>query len=224
MYGTYSEAVTAHTYSQKAAISQGGHETGILLGFTPATMLFRKIQEGQQQQRRPAVLFYTRINEEPMRDVYPPFHHHTIIRRIYEKTGLNRNVVSASDAKEQVDIPTSSQVNVKVQTEASRAFMLITQYGVDLEALVKFRLRELCLRRIDSIYIDLPMSHPATQKFCASLEILGFFFAGIIPEMFNGDVLRLQYLNNVDIDNENVEITSDFGKELFEYITKAKEV
>jgi len=54
------------------------------------------------------------------------------------------------------------------------------------------------------------------------MEMLGFFFAGIIPEIFDGDVLRLQYLNNVDIDFEEVQIASDFGKELFAYVIKAK--
>ena len=55
------------------------------------------------------------------------------------------------------------------------------------------------------------------------MEMLGFFFAGIIPEMFDGDALRLQYLNNVDIDLEKAQITSDFGKELLAYVIKANE-
>lgn len=222
MYGTYSEAVTVHAYSQKAALSIGARETGVLLGFTPATMLFKKIREGNRQQRQVAVLLYTRLNEEPQRDVYPPFHHQAIIRSIYERNNFRRNIISAPDVKDQFDIPTSSQVDVRVQADASRAFMLIAQYGADLEGLVKFRLRELCLRRIDCIYIDLPLSHPATPKFCASLEMLGFFFAGVIPEMLGGDVLRLQYLNNVDVDLKNVQIESDFGKELLDYVTKAR--
>jgi len=222
MYGTYSEAVTVHTYSQKAALSIGACETGVLLGFTPATMLFKKIEEGHREQRQAAVLLYTRVNEEPWRDVYPPFHHGAIIRRIYERNNFRRNIMSAPDVKEQADVPPSSQVDVRVQTEASRAFMLIKQYGVDLNELVKFRLRELCLRRVDCIYIDLPLSHPATPKFCASLEMLGFFFAGVIPEMSEGDVLRLQYLNNVDVDLDNIQIASDFGKELLDYVAKAR--
>jgi serine/threonine-protein kinase RsbW len=112
---------------------------------------------------------------------------------------------------------------VNVQTVTSFAFMLIKQYGTDLEELVKFRLHELCLRRIDCIYIDLPLSHPATQKFCAHLEMLGFFFAGVIPEMRDGDVLRLQYLNTMDVDLDNIHIASDFGKELLDYVLKARE-
>ena len=222
MYGNYSEAVTVHTFSQKAALSIGARETGALLGFTPATMLFKKIQEEDKQQRQAAVLLYTRINEEPWRDVYPPLHHQAVIRRICERNNLRRNVMNALDVKEPAAVPPSSQVDVRVQTEASRAFMLVVQYGADLEELVKFRLRELCLRKIDCIYIDLPLSHPATPKFCASLEMLGFFFAGVIPEMSEGDVLRLQYLNNVDVNLENVQIATDFGKELLDYVVKAR--
>jgi len=130
--------------------------------------------------------------------------------------------MNALDYKEPAAVPLSSQVDVKVQTDAGRAFILVTQYGADLEDLVRFRLRELCLRRIDCIYIDLPLSNSATPKFCASLEMLGFFFGGVIPEMSDGDALRLQYLNNVDVDPENIKIASDFGKELLGYVIKAR--
>ena len=222
MYGTYSEAVTVHTFSQKSAISIGARETGVLLGFTPATMLFKKIQEGNREQRQAAVLLYTRVNQEPQRDVFPPFHHTAIIRSIYERNNFRRNIMNASDVKEPPDFLPSSLVDVKVQSDANRAFMLVTQFGADLEELVKFRLHELCLRKIDCIYIDLPLSNPATPKFCASLEMLGFFFAGVIPEMSEGDVLRLQYLNNVDVDLDSVQIASDFGKELLDYVIKAR--
>jgi anti-sigma regulatory factor (Ser/Thr protein kinase)/GNAT superfamily N-acetyltransferase len=222
MYGTYSEGVTVHTYSQQGAISMGARETGVLLGFTPATMSFKKIEDKDRQQRQAAVLFYNRLNEEPQRDVYPPFHHQSIIRRIYETNKFRRNIINPLDVKEPADIPPNSQVDVKVQTDASRAFMLVKQYGADLEELVKFRLRELCLRRVDCIYIDLPLSHPATPRFCASLEMLGFSFSGVIPEMSEGDVLRLQYLNNVDVDPGTIQVASEFGKELLDYVLKAR--
>ncbi len=223
MCGIYSEAVAVHPYTQKGNISLGARETGFLLGFTPGTMFFKKIQKQRQKQRHTAVLFYLKINQEPLRDVYPPFHHQTMIRRIYARNKLRRNIRNAADLKGQIEVPPSSRVDVKVQTEPSRAFMRITQYGTDLEELVRFRLRELCLRRIDCIYIDLPLSHPATQKFCVAVEMLGFSFTGIIPEMFEGDVLRLQYLNNVDIDTGKIQVVSDFGEELFAYVIKAKE-
>jgi serine/threonine-protein kinase RsbW len=221
MYGTYSEAVTVHTYSQQAALSIGACETGILLGYTPADMLFKRIQEGERLQRQAAVLLYTRCNEEPLRDIFPPLHHRKIIGRIIDKNKLRRNIINTSDNKDRTEIPSTSQIDIVVQTQPSRAFMLIVQYGMDMVDLVKFRLHELCLHKIDCIYIDLPLSHPATPQFCASLEMLGFFFAGVIPEMADGDVLRLQYLNNVEINLENIQIASDFGKELLDYVSRA---
>ncbi len=219
IYGAYSEAVTLHPFSQKASLAMGGYETGVMIGYIPGNITFKKMREDGQK-RQTAVLLYTSGNAEPQRDVYPPFHHETIIRKIYNKGQLKRNIISASDAGAHAAPPPNSQVDISVHAELGMAFMRVTQFGLDLPELMKFRLTELCLKRVDCIFIDLPLSNPATQKFTAPLEALGFFFAGIIPELSEGDVLRLQYLNNVEAD-ENVHTASDFGKELLEYVTRA---
>src|SRR5262249_18555931 len=66
-----------------------------------------------------------------------------------------------------------------------------------------------------------PLGHPSAQTLCPQLEALGFFFAGIIPELVGEDVLRLQYLNEVETDLASVQLASDFARELFEYVTQA---
>jgi serine/threonine-protein kinase RsbW len=222
MYGVYSEAVTIHPFSQKASIAMGGFETGVLLGFAPGDIKFKKI-EFEIPQRQSAMLMYTSGDREPARDIYPPMHHEAIIRDIYGKGRLKRNIISVSDYKERIEVTAHAAVNVQVIAEFGQAYMQVTQFGADLEELVKFRLNELCLRRVDCIYLDLPLCNPATQKAVAALEMLGFFFSCIIPELDEGDVLRLQYLNNVDIKNENIHTASDFGKQLVEYVLKARE-
>ncbi|MDX6382127.1 MAG: hypothetical protein QOI57_3151, partial [Rubrobacteraceae bacterium] len=55
------------------------------------------------------------------------------------------------------------------------------------------------------------------------LEELGFFFGGIIPEAQDGDVLRLQYLNNIQIERDDVHTASDFGGELLELIFEQRD-
>ncbi len=222
MAGIYSEAVAVHPYTQKGNISLGAHETGFLIGFTPSTMFFKKIESQQRTKRQTTVLFYLKLKDKE-RTVYLPFHHKAMITKIYHTNELSRIAGKANESDLYKDIDERSQVDVKVQTEPGRAFMRVSRFGEDIVELISFRLRELCLQKIDCIYLDLPLTHPMTQKICAPLEMKGFFFAGIIPEMFDGDVLRLQYLNNVDIDFEKVTVVSDFGKELFDYVVNAHE-
>ena len=223
MAGIYSEAVAVHPYTQKGNISLGAHETGFLIGFTPSTMFFKKIEKQQRTKRQTTVLFYLKLKDDEHKKVYLPFHHKAMISKIYEMSGLNRKIEKATEKNILQNIDERSQVDVKVQTEPGRAFMRVSQFGKDIVELLSFRLHELCLQKTDCIYVDLPLSHPITQQICAPLEMKGFFFAGIIPEMFDGDVLRFQYLNNVDIDFEKVTVVSDFGKELFDYVVKAHE-
>jgi serine/threonine-protein kinase RsbW len=88
--------------------------------------------------------------------------------------------------------------------------MRVIEYGKDLESVIKFRVRELCQRRVDCIYLELPLSNPATS----SLRNYGdawFLFRWYHPEVQNGDVLRLQYFNNVDLELEDVHFASDLG-------------
>jgi serine/threonine-protein kinase RsbW len=97
----------------------------------------------------------------------------------------------------------------------------VVEYGQDLEELARFRLRELCTRKIDCIYLELPLTHPAIQHYCAAMELLGFFFGGLMPELSNGDILRLQYINNADLELAEVQLATDFSKELLQYVLKA---
>ncbi|MCX5998040.1 MAG: GNAT family N-acetyltransferase, partial [Chloroflexi bacterium] len=152
MYGVYSESVTVHPYSQKGNLSLGAYETGILLGYTPGTMTFKAIQQESQNRRQAAVLFYAKINQEPARDLYAPFHHQTMIRRIYERSNLKRSFCGRNQVTAPSGVPTGSRVDVEVVPEPAVAFMNVAQFGAALPELVQFRLRELCLRRIDCIH------------------------------------------------------------------------
>jgi hypothetical protein len=112
---------------------------------------------------------------------------------------------------------------VRTYAGESWAFMAVAEYGADLVSQVEYRLRELRTRHIDCIYIDLPLSDPATPQYCASLEMLGFFFGAIIPEHAGGDILRLQYLNNVDVRVGEIVTASEFGRELLDYVLRGRE-
>lgn len=224
MYGLYSEATAVHPYSQKGNLHLGAKETGYLLGYIPASVSYKEIDEDREGRRGSVALFYMGVNAEPEREAYPPVAYQETAQRVIEHCGLRRIIQNASG----LEMPTSSRVSVKVRRDHNLAFLRVEEPGADLGELVRLRLRELCLHRVDCIYVDLPLSHPATAQAGAGLRDLGFFFGGIIPEAHggaaSGDVLRLQYLNNVEIKPDDVQTASDFGRELLGLIFRQKDI
>jgi anti-sigma regulatory factor (Ser/Thr protein kinase)/GNAT superfamily N-acetyltransferase len=218
MYGLYSEATAVHPYSQKGNLHLGARETGFLLGYIPATVGYREIGVSEANHRGSVALFYMRSNQEPERAVYPPPAYRDLTLRVVEHNGLRRTF---GDDAEAPTLP--SQMSVDMRRDHNQAFLRVAEPGTDLRELVRVRLRELCLHRVDCVYVDLPLSHPAALRAGAGLEELGFFFGGIIPELRESDVLRLQYLNNVEVEPADVRTASDFGQELLGLIFRQKE-
>ncbi len=216
IYGLYSEATAVHPYSQKGNLHLGAKETGYLLGYIPASVSYKEIGDERAGRRGSVALMYMRTNEEPEREIYPPDQYHHAVGLVVEHNGLRR---VAGDASGRVS--SSSQISVNVRRDHNLAFLRVFEPGADLEEVVRLRLRELCLHRIDCVYVDLPLSHPATRS--VQLDGLGFFFGGIVPEMRGGDILRLQYLNNVEVERGDVSTASPFGEELLDLIFSQRE-
>ena len=211
MYGLYSEATAVHPYSQKGNLHLGARETGFLLGYIPASVSYKQIGEEREGRRGSVALFYMRVRDEPEREIYPPVPYVEAVSRVVEHNGLRRTIGQVPDPRLQ-----PSLMSVDVHQDHNLAFLRVDEPGADMEELVRSHLRDLSLHRVDCIYVDLPLSHPATARAAEGLENLGVFFGGIIPEAHpaGGDVLRLQYLNNVEIQASDVSTASDFGAEL----------
>jgi serine/threonine-protein kinase RsbW len=219
MLGLYGEAVTVHPYSQKSNLALGFAEMGVQLADEAPTVVFKQMADAESRKRTATILNFLQTNEGPRRAVYAPPHHRAMIERLYAHGKLRRDL---KDAAAPAAAPTSgARVRVDAFPAWSEASIRVIAYGADLPDLVRARLRELCLRRIDWICLDLPLSHPGARELCAPLEALGFFFCGIIPDIADDDVLRLQYLNEVEAEVESAQIASDFGKELFAYVVRA---
>ena len=211
MYGLYSEATAVHPYSQQGNLQLGARETGFLLGYIPASVSYKQIGEEREGRRGSVALFYMRVQDEPEREIFPPASYLEAVTRVVEYNGLRRVIGEVSGLT-----PQHSLFSVEVRQDHNLAFVSVEEPGSDLPELVHGHLRDLSLHRVDCIYVDLPLSHPATPVAASGLGDLGLFFGGIIPEAHagGGDVLRLQYLNNVEIRAGDVSTASDFGGEL----------
>jgi serine/threonine-protein kinase RsbW len=218
LLGIYAEAVTVHPYSQKSNLALGFSEMGVQLGDEAPTVDFKQIAGGGDRRRTATVLNFLKTREGPRRAVYPPARHRPMIERLYGSGSLSRELRGPAPAA----LPAAGgRVRVEVYPEWSEALLRVAAYGADLPDLVRARLRELCRRRIDWIGLDLPLSDPGAAHLCAAFEGLGFFFAGIIPDLVGDDILRLQYLNEVEVEVASAQIASDFGRELFGYVVRA---
>ncbi len=217
MLGLYAEAVTVHPFSQKSNLALGFTETGIQLADEAPTVVFKQIEREVASTRTATVLAFLKTGDGPKRSVFLPPHHQAMIQRIYARGHFERSFDTASASV----LSGTAQLAVEIFPKWSEASLRVVTYGPDLVDLVRFRLRELLLRHIDWISLDLPLSHPGARELCERIEALGFFFAGVIPELVGDDVLRLQYLNEIEADLESVHLASDFAKELFAYVVAA---
>ena len=109
-------------------------------------------------------------------------------------------------------------MHVDVRERRGLARIEVEAAGPDVGAAVAQRLRELCLHRMDVIHLDLPLGNRTAMAAMDAFTELGFFFGAVIPELRAGDVLRLQYLNNIDLDLKRLVLYSDEAKLLLQAI------
>ena len=217
MYGVFSEAVTIHPYTQQGNLSLGSHETGILLSYVSENVAFKKIGDERMGQRQALILFYSRLNPEPQRSVFAPSIYVTLIGRIYAENLMNRQIQEVIESDYQNGLDTQLEIQVR-QDAFNDATIELHQIGDDAFAMILHHTRELCEKKVEAVYLNLPMQSSEAAILACKLADKGFLFAGVIPELKDGDILKLQYLNNVSFDPSKITVVSDTAKELLRVI------
>lgn len=218
LYGIYSEAVTIHPYTQQGNLTLGAHETGILLSYVSENVAFKKIGNELMGQRQALVYFYYHLNPAPARTVFAPPVYVDLIRRIYVANGLPRQVEEVT-AETGLPGDGETRLEIKVRDDAfNDAIIVAEQLGHNACAMILHHTRELCEKKVEAIYLNLALSDPAAALVAGQLADRGYLFAGIIPEYDRGDLLKLQYLNNVQFDASKVTVASDNAKALLAFI------
>jgi GNAT superfamily N-acetyltransferase len=214
--GMFSEATAAHPYSQRANIELGAHETGFLLGWIPASVANDAAAAGPRS-RQSAALFYTKLNDGLERPVYPPPRHREIVTRTIELCELRGTVTEPPAAFE---LAPRSELQVEVSEDHNLALITVHEPGADLTEVIAARRHHLFhSRRLDAVYVDLPLVTPATARVAPQLEELGVSYAGVFPNRHtDGDVMRMQSLHRVRVKADGIAVASDHGRELLDYV------
>jgi len=232
--GLFVVAVTVHPFSQRAARRYGFRESALLLGYAPRAVQMKKIADEGFAQRETVIYGYRSLGNDPRSRVFPPPNHRSILTRIYSNLGLEREFASPEVARLNLEpSPLAPEfphfdLSAQVKSAMRTALIEIAGYGPGIEQEVKNRLRDLCCEGIAAVYLHLPLGDPHTAVVCQCYEELGFFFSGILPRpeeptgpdgaVNSGDLLCLQYLSGRRIDYDLLQIYSDFGQELVQYI------
>jgi hypothetical protein len=213
--GMYSEATTAHPYSQQANIELGAHETGFLLGWIPASVSNDAAQG--RRGRQSAALLYLKLNDGHERRVYAPERHREIVAQTIELCRLRGE---PADPPPDCELAERSELQVEIDRDHNLALIAVHVPGADLEQALGAERHQLFHRDcLDAVYVDLPLEQPATALVADHLERLGVSYAGIFPNhRTDGDVLRMQSLHRVRVKADDVAVASDHGRELLQYV------
>jgi len=215
IYGIYSEATTAHPYSQKGNVTLGAVETGFMLGFAPESLSIKTIEATSKEMRLSGLFYYLKINEEPHRIIYVPEKHKAAILTMINRIGMNREF---GEANLDTALASNTLIHSRIRPEWGHAVISVEEYGEDFVGVTKALLRQIKNQNIAAIFIDLPLGHASTPHFYAELEHMGFSFSAYVPEHEDGDVIRMQYLNNCVIDPAKICVYSSEGQALLAYI------
>ncbi|MCX6272742.1 MAG: ATP-binding protein [Bacteroidetes bacterium] len=213
-FALYARGITTHPYSQKSILKYGFNDCALLLS-SGVEREYKGILEGKSQRESVAVLF--RFLQFPDNlELFAPAHHTEIIRFIYEKLGVHPVFPEISGPL--TLSPGESIVSMSPETVNKVAKLTIVKYGDDIVAQIRNNLYNLCLQRFETIYLFLPLKDPATALLTKDFEQMGFYFAGVMPGSEKRDSLILQYQNNYIVDFTKVQLASETGQRILEYI------
>jgi serine/threonine-protein kinase RsbW len=217
--GAFGEAVTNHTVSQHTVHGFGFKDCALRLGVWPPNTVFKGMT-GEIPYKMSLLVQFLYLQQMPPNApaVYAPDHHKDMIAALYKEMRILPEIKKALPAKTK-KIAATSIVKIRQIASMSLARMIIERYGRNIVSEIRNKVKEICRQKTETINLFLSMSDPLTGIYTPQFEKLGFFFAGILPGGFkNGDALILQYLNNVPIDYDAIQVKSATAKKLLAYV------
>jgi serine/threonine-protein kinase RsbW len=217
--GAFGEAVTNHTVSQHTMHGFDFKDCGLRLGLIPPETVFKGMNAEVSDRVSMLVQFlYLQPPVAGSQTVYAPTHHKDILADLYRELGT-APVIANTVSKEDGNQSSHAELKIKLIGSMRYARMIVEAYGKNFITALKTEVRELCLKKIEIINLFLNLSNPLTAATTAKIENLGFFFGGILPHGFkNGDALIMQYLNNVPIEYDAIQVKSSMAQKLVAYV------
>jgi len=212
LVGMYGDAVTVHTFSQKANVEHGAHLACVNLGMSPKNENFRGIAKEAQPQRITCVLYFLWLAAPTEQTVFVPAIHREAVAKLYANIGCP---VVFGEAK----VPEGhGELVIHLDAGSSLAFLRAERIGQDTTAAIRHATRELIEHsHVEVLYVELPLTQPGTPTTALALEKEGYSFIGIAPRFSpEGDLLRMVYLTE-ELESGPIKIEEEIGHWLVAY-------
>jgi hypothetical protein len=219
LIGLYQFATTAHAISQRLTVATSSIETGVLLGYLPEATSSMQRPTDPLGWRIPSIMLYLPLGEAPARTAYVPGRYREVASEIYSRIGLERQLVEVD-----ADLPDApTRLRLVLETARSLARIVVERAGRDLVPEVRRVMKEVASSGAQIVHLDLRLSDPTTPKGVELLRGLGFFLGGILPELRDGDVIRLQSTREEPRDRGGIEVFSEVGERLLDLVLDDRE-
>jgi serine/threonine-protein kinase RsbW len=219
LLGLFAKSETSEIYAQRALQRLGTKDCALLLGFTNK-LVWNTVGNQRVQERESFLLSYLPLREDAKKGVYVPEHHLTMVKLIYRQIGYEREYLQSKRGKKPWH--DASELDIKHFYNTSTAVIKVSRFGKDIVSKLKEAKKEVKLKKFSVIYLYLSLENPFTPVYFEKIESLDFFFAGILPHDSTGDAIILQYLNNIEIRVNELDLYTDFSQQLAKYISQCR--
>jgi len=206
----YGEALTMHPFSQKANLRHNMTETAICLGLVPESM---EIEKSIKAANRSGAMIAFLLFNAKQRSLSLPRQYRQELLKVYKRAGIevtaSHDIISHRQALESRTNPMLNSGTIVIES----AFELRD---------FKQRFEHLRHQQLDMIFADINLHHiKAIDKTIEELNALSFFYSGLLFEYYhNEDYLRMQYINSLGVDTEEIVCYSDDANKMMDFIHK----
>ena len=214
LFGVFAMAVCSHPFSQKACHKMELLDSALLVSRAPV-LGFEDI-EVEEKQRESLMIAFRILDQPEKATFYIPKQHKKMILAISQQLGMNvaigRHPLFSFDSNHAY-----SNMEISKDDVFKISNIIVNHIGRDIKQVFDDNLQQLKISRYESIYLFLDLADYQTEKYTSYFESKGFFFAGIMHKE-NRMNLVLQYLNNQDYHFASLQVASEFGQKLANYV------
>ncbi|NBB77272.1 MAG: GNAT family N-acetyltransferase [Bacteroidetes bacterium] len=213
LQGIFGKAIGLHDISQKVNQQYGFKTTGILLADFPAVHLYELLDPYPQPVSE--IVDFLILKKYKKQTVYLPNQYHDLLRDIYAQFDIHPNYKEPESEPARAPF---TDLDMKVDYNQKNSLLTLRSAGRNVLKAIEHKFNYLKSRKINIIYIDLPLEDPVTPMLIEPLHNMGFVFSGLMPHFHKGkDHLRLQY-TLCDLDLSLIVTYSEMSKRVLNQV------